>query len=96
MWVGISDRLMEMIKFPEDIGHVVVWADVEPSGAGVAAAERMVEALSKKGIKVYILTPDMPSDKVDWNDVYQDNRLDLFPDFLPPELKVQAGMGVSL
>ena len=22
--VGISDRLMEMIKFPEDIGHVVV------------------------------------------------------------------------
>ncbi|PTC01262.1 hypothetical protein C9975_03000 [Thalassospira xiamenensis] len=96
MWVGISDRLMEMIKFPDDIGHVVVWADVEPSGAGVRAAERMKEALEAKGIRVYILKPEVNAEKVDWNDVYKAQRLDLFPDVLAPELKIQTGVGVSL
>lgn len=96
MWVGISDRLMEMIKLPDDIGHVVIWADVEPSGAGVAAANRMKEALEKKGIKVYILTPELDREKVDWNDAYAEGRLDLFPDFLTSEYRVSTGMGVSL
>ncbi|MCI2285965.1 hypothetical protein L3081_24370 [Colwellia sp. MSW7] len=35
MWVGYSDRLMEMVNIPLDVKMVIPWVDLEPSGAGV-------------------------------------------------------------
>lgn len=71
MWVGISDHIMAKVEFPEDVKHVVIFADIEPSGAGMRAAEAMRKSLGAKGIRVTIEAPTMYGrDKIDWNDVY--------------------------
>ncbi len=31
---------MENMTIPKDVTHIIIWADVEPSGAGSAAAAR--------------------------------------------------------
>jgi hypothetical protein len=95
MWVGISDRLMEMVKLPDDVKYVLIWADIEPSGAGMAAAKRMKERLEKEGRQARIMTPETHGkEKVDWNDIYQDKGLEGFPMVLQPEFQVQTGMEI--
>lgn len=97
MWVGISDRLMEMVKLPEDVKYVLIWADIEPSGAGMAAAKRMKERLEKEGRQAKIIAPGVSnSGKVDWNDVYQAQGAKAFPCMLKPEFQVQTGVEVTL
>lgn len=93
MWVGISDRLMEMVKLPSDVKYVLIWADIEPSGAGLAAAKRMKARLESEGRQAKIMTPDAAGvEKIDWNDVYQTQGLEGFPNLLSPEFHVQTGV----
>ena len=70
MFCGFSDRLMAMTNFPEEVTNVFVFADKEPSGAGMAAAEALKEANKDKD--VLIMSPeDETAEKIDWNDIYQ-------------------------
>ncbi len=72
MWVGISDWIMADVKLPKDIKVLIVWADVEPSGAGLRAAELLRSIWEPKGVEVIVQIPDQfGCDKLDWNDVYQ-------------------------
>lgn len=97
MWVGISDRLMEMVKLPDDVKYVCIWADIEPSGAGMAAAQRMKERLEKEGRQATIIAPSVDkSEKVDWNDVYQMQGPKAFPCMLDAKFQIQTGVEVSL
>lgn len=96
MWVGISDRLMEMMKLPEDVGYVIIWADIEPSGAGLAAAERMKERLEKEGRVAIIRHPEIPEgvDKIDWNDVYMESGVNGFPQTIIPQCRIDSGVSL--
>lgn len=95
MWVGISDRLMEVVKFPKDVTFVLIWADIEPSGAGLAAAKRLKARLEKEGRNAEIFVPDCPEgvNKIDWNDVYKSKGVDGFPPALRPEYQIDTGVG---
>jgi putative DNA primase/helicase len=69
MFCGYSDRLMAMTNFPEEVSNIFVFADKEPSGAGIAAAEALKEANKDKD--VLIMSPESEAEKIDWNDIYQ-------------------------
>lgn len=69
MFCGYSDRLMAMTKFPDSVISVFVFADKEPSGAGLRAAEDLKKANTNRD--VMILSPEEDTDKVDWNDIYR-------------------------
>lgn len=96
MWVGISDRIMEQVIFPDDVKFVVVWADIEPSGAGLRAAETLRSILEPKGVKVIVEAPHfMNREKVDWNDVYQEVGQSGFSLIMQPEYRVYTGVEVA-
>lgn len=59
------------VKIPKRYETVYVLADIEPSGRGVAAAEKLAERLSADGLRTYLVRP-VPRDaesKADLNDV---------------------------
>lgn len=96
MWVGISDRLMEQMAIPKDVTHVIIWADVEPSGAGGAAAARMKTRLEFEGKHVEVLAPTkFGREKMDWNDVYVELGQKGFEFKMPPHLRVYTGVEVE-
>lgn len=96
MWVGISDRLMEAMVFPKDVTHVIIWADVEPSGAGVASAERLKTRLESEGKFVVVTAPtSFGRDKYDWNDVYVEHGQKGFEYKMPHDLRVYTGVEVE-
>ena len=71
MWSGISDRIMEKIIFPDEVKIIIVWADIEPSGAGLRAAETLRSIWEPKGKQVIVEAPHfLNREKADWNDVY--------------------------
>lgn len=90
MWVGYSDRVMTMVKLDPLIKTVIVWADIEPSGAGLSAANDIKEKLEAEGREVIIEVPDDARDKVDWNDIYCEQGLDGFPWVMKPDMRVDA------
>lgn len=95
MWVGISDRIMEQVAFPDDVKIVIVWADIEPSGAGLRAASSIKNALEPKGVKVIIEAPHfMNREKVDWNDVYREIGASGFDLIMEPDYRVYTGVEV--
>ena len=88
MWVGYSDRLMEMVEYPSDVRSLLVYADVEPSGAGMRAAEAI--KAKHKDKDVLIMKPNSTKTKVDWNDVYMEHGPDAFDFAMKPEYQVQG------
>jgi hypothetical protein len=96
MWVGISDRLMEDMVIPKDVTHVIVWADVEASGAGVAAAARLKTRLEFEGKHVEVVAPTkFGREKMDWNDVYVEFGQQGFDFKMPHDLRVYTGVEVE-
>lgn len=91
MFCGYSDRLMEMTTFPKEVTSVFVFADIEPSGAGLRAANGLKEANKQRD--VMILTPEKITEKVDWNDIYQAKGHDGFEHFMDEPYRVA---GVNL
>ena len=67
-WVGISDRLMEMINLPSSVRVCALYSDKEPSGAGQRAAANFIE--KNKSVDVMNFPPRSKKSKVDWNDIY--------------------------
>ncbi|WP_445767784.1 DUF7146 domain-containing protein [Rheinheimera sp.] len=95
MWVGISDRIMEQVAFPDDVKIVIVWADIEPSGAGLRAAETLRRTLEPKGITVIVEAPHhIEREKCDWNDVYQEFGSSSFALIIEPPYRVYTGVEV--
>lgn len=90
MWIGYSDRVMTMVKLDPRIKTVIVWADKEPSGAGIRAANDIKEKLEAEGRKVIIEIPNDPRPKVDWNDIYAERGIAGFPWIMRPEMRVSA------
>lgn len=96
MWVGISDRIMEAMIIPKDVTHVIIWADIEPGGAGLAAAARMKTRLEFEGKHVDIVAPDkFGRDEMDWNDVYVEFGQAGFDFKMPPQFRVYTGIEVQ-
>lgn len=95
MWCGISDRIMEKVTFPDDVKHIVVFADIEPSGAGMRAAETLRTIWEPKGKIVSIEAPTMYNRaNIDWNDVYVEFGATGFSMKMLPEYRVYTGVEV--
>jgi hypothetical protein len=92
MWVGISDRIMEKMSYWDSISTIVVWADAEPSGAGLRAARNIAKQWEAKGKQVVIKDPSdvLPNAKVDWNDVYVECGADGFDFHLPENERIAS------
>ncbi|WP_240224714.1 DUF7146 domain-containing protein [Rheinheimera hassiensis] len=96
MWVGISDYIMEQIAFPDDVKVVVVWADLEKSGAGLRAANAIKARLEPKGVTVLIEAPTQYGrDEMDWNDVYVEHGSKGFDLIMEPQYRVYTGVEVE-
>ena len=95
MWVGISDRIMEKMFFTEDISTIIVWTDLEPSGAGIRAAESLRSHWETKGKQVIIQAPHfMAKDKADWNDVYVERGIAGFDMSIAQNYRVYTGVEI--
>ena len=96
MWVGVSDRLMEDMIIPKDVTHVLIWADLEPSGAGTAAAARMKTRLEFEGRHVEVIAPtQFGREKMDWNDVYVEFGQQGFDFKMQPHMRVYTGVEIE-
>lgn len=93
MWAGYSDRIMEVINFPDNIKYVVIWEDKDPSEAGSKAGHKLKERLEKLGLEVLSRKIESDKPKMDWLDVYNELGTSGFPQTLKPEyqLKVLGG-----
>lgn len=85
MFVGYSDRLMEMMILPNEVQHVFMFADIEPSGAGMRSVAGFKEANKQRD--VLILKPDSDKAKVDWNDEYREKGYEAFPQLMKPAFR---------
>lgn len=73
-WSLYSDTVLALFEPESDITHVAIWADKEPSNAGLTSAEKLMAKLKKKGIKCQIYYPDfLNTAKEDWLDVFITN-----------------------
>ena len=97
MWVGYSDRLMEMVNIPLDVKMVFPWIDLEPSGAGERAGNVLTERLAKQSCESFPqLPPSMGRSKVDWNDVYVEMGSEGFEIIFNPEISTQTGVEINV
>ena len=74
VWSGVATTLMERFEPPAGVTLVVVWADLDVSGAGERAAEKLLERLVAKGVRVAVHVPKGPIPTgmkgVDWADLW--------------------------
>ncbi|MFV7762536.1 MULTISPECIES: toprim domain-containing protein [Shewanella] len=70
-WSLYSDTVLAQFEPEPDITHVAIWADKEPSGAGLSSAQKLEAKLKERGIKCQIYYPDfLNTEKEDWLDVF--------------------------
>ncbi|QIR16338.1 DUF7146 domain-containing protein [Shewanella aestuarii] len=70
-WSLYSDTVLALFEPASDITHVVIWADKEPSQAGLNSAQKLQEKLRNKGVVCQIAYPDfLNTEKEDWLDVF--------------------------
>ncbi|MGI2227708.1 DUF7146 domain-containing protein [Shewanella frigidimarina] len=73
-WSLYSDTVLALFEPESDITHVGIWADREPSGAGLLSAQKLMKKLSDKGLKCHIYYPEtLNTEKEDWLDVFNTN-----------------------
>jgi putative DNA primase/helicase len=69
-WSAINSTMMGKVQLPENIQSVIICADLDKSGAGQRAAEKLAERLINEGRQVKISYPPIPipenSRGVDW------------------------------
>ncbi|MCU8005811.1 DUF7146 domain-containing protein [Shewanella sp. SM96] len=70
-WSLYSDTVLALFEPDSDITHVGIWADREPSGAGLSSAEKLKAKLKDRGIKCQIYYPEfLNTENEDWLDVF--------------------------
>jgi hypothetical protein len=81
VWAGVSTTLMERFEPPAGVTLVVVWADLDVSGAGTLAAQKLLDRLVVRGIRVAVHVPKGPIRKgmkgLDWADLWSLKDLDV-------------------
>ena len=96
MWSCYSDSLLEMVKIPDHVNVVIIFADKDVSGAGIEKAEALANRLRKEGkiVDVYLPVEDIPSGEksIDWLDVYVLHGTSSFPFKLPLDMSVNTGV----
>lgn len=74
VWAGVSAALVEAFEPPPGVTLVVIWADLDRSGRGAIAANRLRDRLLTKGIQVAVNLPPGPIPEgakgLDWADVW--------------------------
>jgi putative DNA primase/helicase len=65
VWACISTAGMESFEPPENVKHVVIFADHDLNFAGQSAAYRAAHRLALKGIEVEVIVPPAPGDWLD-------------------------------
>ena len=74
VWAGVSTTLMERFEPPKGVTLVVVWADLDISGAGELAAEKLLDRLVVRGVRVAMHVPKGPIPRgmkgLDWADLW--------------------------
>jgi hypothetical protein len=75
VWSGISTTLLERFEPPPEVSLLVVWADLDVSGAGEKAAMGLRERLLARGIQVAVHVPRGPIPaglkSLDWADLWR-------------------------
>ena len=75
VWSGVSTTLLERFEPPPGVSLVVVWADLDVSGAGERAALGLRERLLARGIQVAVHVPRGPipvgAKGLDWADLWR-------------------------
>jgi putative DNA primase/helicase len=75
VWCGISAALLERFEPPPGVSLVVVWADLDVSGAGERAALGLRERLSARGLRSVVHVPRGPipagAKGLDWADLWR-------------------------
>jgi putative DNA primase/helicase len=75
VWAGVSATLMERFEPPTGVTLVVVWADLDVSGAGERAAETLLNRLVANGVRVALHVPKGPIPSgmkgLDWADLWR-------------------------
>jgi putative DNA primase/helicase len=83
VWACVSAVLMELVVIPASVKKVVIWGDLDRSGRGIQAAEKLAARLRTEGKEVEICIPQGPIPEnakgVDWLDVMLTAGLDGFP-----------------
>lgn len=78
VWAAVSAALLERWEPPGGTQFVVIWADLDRSGTGQAAAASLRDRLLARGIQVALHLPPGPIPKdgkgVDWADLWQLKR----------------------
>lgn len=84
-WATITADLMESIMLPDDVTHVIIFADKDVSGRGQEAAKTLIQRLwSEKRVAAAFLPVDpIPAGKkgIDWNDVLIQKGVGAFPTY---------------
>jgi hypothetical protein len=74
VWSGVSTTLLERFEPPPGVALVVIWADLDVSGAGEKAAIWLRDRLVARGIQVAVHLPPGPipagRKSLDWADVW--------------------------
>ncbi|MFZ0790771.1 MAG: toprim domain-containing protein, partial [Chromatiaceae bacterium] len=75
VWAALSATLLERWEPPADVRLVVIWADLDRSGAGAAAANRLRDRLLAQGLQVALHLPAGPIPEgqkgLDWADLWR-------------------------
>lgn len=75
VWAALSASLLGRWEPPADVRLVVIWADLDRSGAGEAAANRLRDGLLTRGIQVAVHLPAGPipvgQKGLDWADLWR-------------------------
>lgn len=83
VWSCISAVLMELVDIPDCVKTVVIWADLDRSGRGAEAAERLADRLEAQGKQVQVCLPQGPlppaAKGIDWLDVMLSVGMSGFP-----------------
>ena len=83
VWPCVSAVLMELVDIPENVRHVVIWADLDRSGTGLKSANVLGERVAALGKTFEICIPDVAIPEgakgVDWLEVWLDKGIEGFP-----------------
>jgi len=95
MWSCYSDTLLEMVKIPDHVTSVLIFADKDASGAGQEKAEALAARLRREGkfVDIYMPPLDIPngSKSMDWLDTYNLAGPSAFSFRLPVDISVNTG-----
>lgn len=83
VWSCVSAALLEAVVVPDHVKTVFIWADLDRSGRGAEAAQKLSQRLAERGIAAHTLMPQyqIPEGQkgIDWLDVLQHQGPFAFP-----------------